>query len=179
VGLLGATTHAGTIQFAGDTAVGCAYIAEFGRLRDGSSYLGCAVDHDRYRRTPDGWKFTKRVYAVSYLDTTPLAGSAPHAARAFAAGDARRVGAVERAGREGRPPLAVGPVVAVADAGRITEVDFGSTATSSHASAPTTRRRTHEPVRAVAGAALRFGPAPVRGYAEALVTDRSSIRRRP
>jgi hypothetical protein len=36
----------------------------------------------------------------------------------------RRVGAVERAGREGRPPLAVGPVVTVADAGRITEVDF-------------------------------------------------------
>jgi uncharacterized protein (TIGR02246 family) len=45
------TTHAGTIQLAGDTAVGCAYLAEFGRLRDGSSYLGCAVDHDRYQRT--------------------------------------------------------------------------------------------------------------------------------
>lgn len=72
----------------------------------------------------DGWKFAERVYEVRYLDTTPLAGSAPHAARAFADGDARRVGAVERAGREGRPPLAVGPVVAVADAGRITEVDF-------------------------------------------------------
>jgi ketosteroid isomerase-like protein len=53
-----------------------------------------------------------------------------------------------------------------------------STATSSHASAPTTKRRTKEPVRAAAGAALRFGPAPVRGYAEALVTYRSSIRRR-
>jgi hypothetical protein len=35
-----------------------------------------------------------------------------------------------------------------------------STATSSHASAPTTRRRTHEPIRAVAGAALRFGRRP-------------------
>jgi hypothetical protein len=51
VGLLGASHHAGTIQLAGDTAVGCAYIAEFGRL----------------------------------------------AARAFADGDARRVGVVERA----------------------------------------------------------------------------------
>jgi len=118
------TRHAGTIRLAGDTAVGRAYVAEFGRLRDGSSYLGYAVDHDRYQRTPDGWKFAERVYEVSYLDTTPLAGSAPSAARAFADGDARRVGAVERAGREGRPPLAVGPVVAVADAGRITEVDF-------------------------------------------------------
>ncbi len=31
-------------------------------------------------RTPDGWKFTERVYEVRYLDTTPLAGSAPRAA---------------------------------------------------------------------------------------------------
>jgi hypothetical protein len=41
-----------------------------------------AVDHDRYRRTWDGWKFTERVCEVRYLDTTPLAGSAPHAAGA-------------------------------------------------------------------------------------------------
>jgi ketosteroid isomerase-like protein len=46
------TTHAGTIQLAGDTTVGRAYLAEFGRLRDGSSSLGCAVDHDRYQRNP-------------------------------------------------------------------------------------------------------------------------------
>ncbi len=39
-------------------------------------------DHDRYQRTPDGWKFTERVYEVRYLDTTPLAGSAPQAAGA-------------------------------------------------------------------------------------------------
>jgi hypothetical protein len=38
------------------------------------------VYHDRYQRTPDGWKFTERVYEVGYLDTTHLAGSAPHAA---------------------------------------------------------------------------------------------------
>jgi len=30
-------------------------------------------------RTPDGWQFTERVYEIRYLDTTPLAGSAPHA----------------------------------------------------------------------------------------------------
>ena len=28
----------------------------------------------------DGWKFTERVYEVRYLDTSPLAGSAPRAA---------------------------------------------------------------------------------------------------
>jgi ketosteroid isomerase-like protein len=74
------TTHPGTIQLAGDTAVSRAYIAEFGRFRDGSSHLNYAIYHDRYQRTPDGWRFAERVYEVRYLDTTPLAGSAPHAA---------------------------------------------------------------------------------------------------
>jgi len=31
-------------------------------------------DHDRYQRTPDGWKFIERVAEFRYLDTTPLAG---------------------------------------------------------------------------------------------------------
>jgi ketosteroid isomerase-like protein len=76
--------HPGTIQLEGDTAVGRAYVSEFGRMRDGSSHLNYSVYHDRYQRTSDGWKFTERVYEVIYVDTTPLAGSAPHAA-----GDAR------------------------------------------------------------------------------------------
>jgi hypothetical protein len=50
------------------------------RFRDGRSQLNYAVYHDRYQRTPDGWKFTERVYELRYLDTTPLAGSAPQAA---------------------------------------------------------------------------------------------------
>ena len=74
------TAHPGTIQLEGDTAVGRAYIEEFGRMRDGSSHLNYSVYHDRYQRTSDGWKFTERVYEVRYLDSTPLAGSAPHAA---------------------------------------------------------------------------------------------------
>ena len=74
------TTHPGTIQLDGDTAAGRAYLCELGRFRDGRSELNYAVYHDRYRRTGDGWKFTERVYEVRYLDTTPLAGSAPHAA---------------------------------------------------------------------------------------------------
>jgi ketosteroid isomerase-like protein len=74
------TTHPGTIQLAGDTASGRAYLSELIRLRDGSSHLNYAIYHDRYQRTDDGWKFTERVYEIRYLDTTPLAGSAPHPA---------------------------------------------------------------------------------------------------
>jgi ketosteroid isomerase-like protein len=72
--------HPGTIQLANDTAVGRSYVSEFGRMRDGSSHLNYSVYHDRYQRTSDGWKFTERVYEVKYLDATPLAGLAPHAA---------------------------------------------------------------------------------------------------
>jgi hypothetical protein len=74
------TTHPGAIQLDGDTAFGRAYVLSFGRFRDGGSHLNYSVYHDRYRRTPDGWKFAERVDEVRYLDTTPLAGSAPHAA---------------------------------------------------------------------------------------------------
>jgi ketosteroid isomerase-like protein len=69
------TTHPGAIELDGDTASGRAYIQELGLLRDGRSMLNYALFHDRYRRTPDGWKFAERVYEVRYLDTTPLAGS--------------------------------------------------------------------------------------------------------
>ena len=71
------TTHPGTIQLNGGTASGRAYISELIRFSDGRSELNHAIYHDRYRRTGDGWKFTERVYEVRYLDTTPLAGSAP------------------------------------------------------------------------------------------------------
>jgi ketosteroid isomerase-like protein len=74
------TTHPGTIQLDGETATGRAYIQELARTRDGRQGLNYAIYHDRYQRTPDGWKFTERVYEVRYLDTTPLAGSAPGAA---------------------------------------------------------------------------------------------------
>jgi len=73
------TTHPGTVQLDGDTATGRAYIQELVRTRDGHQGLNYAVYHDRYRRTPDGWRFAERVYEVRYLDTTPLAGSAPEA----------------------------------------------------------------------------------------------------
>jgi ketosteroid isomerase-like protein len=77
------TTHAGAIQLDGDTAVGRAYIAELMHGPRGS-HVNYAVYHDRYRRTPDGWKFAERVYELRYLDTTPLAGSAPPASTGLA-----------------------------------------------------------------------------------------------
>ena len=76
------TTHPGTIELDGDTATGRAYIQELARTRDGRQGLNYAIYHDRYQRTPDGWKFTERIYEVRYDDTTPLAGSAPRAAEA-------------------------------------------------------------------------------------------------
>ena len=76
------TTHPGTIQLDGDTATGRAYIQELARARDGRQGLNYAIYHDRYQRTGDGWKFTERVYEIRYLDTSPLAGSAPPAAGA-------------------------------------------------------------------------------------------------
>ena len=76
------TTHPGTIQLDGDTASGRAYMQELARTRDGRQGLNYAIYHDRYERTPDGWKFTERVYEVRYLDTSPLAGSAPRPAGA-------------------------------------------------------------------------------------------------
>lgn len=74
------TTHPGTIKLEGDTASGRAYVLSFGRMRDGSSQLNYSVYHDRYRRTPEGWKFTERADEIRYLDTTPLAGSPPQKA---------------------------------------------------------------------------------------------------
>ena len=70
-------THPGIIQLDGDTASGRAYMSELIRLLDGTSELNYAIYHDRYQRTPDGWKFTERVYEVRYHDTSPLAGSPP------------------------------------------------------------------------------------------------------
>ena len=76
------TTHPGTIQLDGDTASGRAYVLSFGHMRDGSSHLNYSVYHDRYQRTPDGWKFTERVAEFRYIDSTPLTGSPPRAAGA-------------------------------------------------------------------------------------------------
>lgn len=71
------TMHPGVLRLDGDTASGRTYIHELGLLRDGRSMVNYALFHDRYRRTPDGWKFTERVFEVRYLDTTALPGLQP------------------------------------------------------------------------------------------------------
>jgi ketosteroid isomerase-like protein len=71
------TTHPGTIQLAGETAAGRAYVSEFGRFRDGTSNLNYAIYHDSYQRTAAGWRFAERVYEVRYVDSTALPGTAP------------------------------------------------------------------------------------------------------
>jgi ketosteroid isomerase-like protein len=69
------TVHPGIIEVDGDTAAGRAYVSELGRMHSGMSMYNYGVFHDRYQRTPDGWKFAEREYEVKYFDTTPLAGS--------------------------------------------------------------------------------------------------------
>jgi ketosteroid isomerase-like protein len=129
-------THLGTIQLDGNTAVGRAYVQEFGQMRDGSSRLHYSLYHDRYQRTADGWKFTERVYEIKYLDTTPLEGSAPDPA-----GDAgrpptrrprasktvitahhfaRRLGIAIRCTRAGRVPGVPQDLLAIISTGRST-----------------------------------------------------------
>ncbi|MEU3271373.1 nuclear transport factor 2 family protein [Saccharomonospora sp. NPDC006951] len=70
-------THPGAILLEGSTATGREYVFEIGRQRDGGSVVMYGLFHDRYRRTPDGWKFAERVLEPRYLDTTPLTGAPP------------------------------------------------------------------------------------------------------
>ena len=73
------TTHAGVIELDGDTASGRAYMQEVLRTREGHAEVNFSIYHDRYQRTAGGWKFTERTYEIRYVDTSPLAGSAPRA----------------------------------------------------------------------------------------------------
>ena len=56
-----------------------------GHMRDGHSELNYSVYHDRYERTPDGWKFAERACEIRFLDSSQLAGSAPFAGSAHGA----------------------------------------------------------------------------------------------
>ncbi|MEU1472457.1 nuclear transport factor 2 family protein [Streptomyces sp. NPDC005761] len=68
------TAHPGVVSLTGDTATGRACLSEVIRIRGGASHRNYAIYHDRYRRTPDGWRFVERAYEIRYLDSTPLAG---------------------------------------------------------------------------------------------------------
>ena len=70
-------THPGTVEIDGDTATGRAYVYELFRMRDRTSHINYAIYHDRYARTPDGWRFAERVFEIRYLDAAPLTGDVP------------------------------------------------------------------------------------------------------
>lgn len=66
--------YAGVISLDGDVATGRNHVFEIGRALDGRSAEIYAIWHDRYRRTPDGWRFAERVYEIRYLNESPLTG---------------------------------------------------------------------------------------------------------
>lgn len=71
-------SHPGSLHVTGDTATGRTFVHEVLRQHDGTSHTNLAIYHDRYHRTPTGWRYTERTYEIRYLDPTPLPGKAPH-----------------------------------------------------------------------------------------------------
>jgi ketosteroid isomerase-like protein len=80
------TSHPGSLEVHGDTATGRTLMHELGRGRDGRSGTNFAIYHDHSERTPNGWRFSERVYELLYLDTTPLTGAPASAWRDAQAG---------------------------------------------------------------------------------------------
>lgn len=59
----------GTVEVAGDSATGRWYITEHLKFADSDKGMfNIGVYQDKYTRTPDGWKFAERYYAVLYND---------------------------------------------------------------------------------------------------------------
>lgn len=151
-------SHPGTIRIDGDAATGRTYMHEVARLLDGRSGLNYAVYHDTYRRTPEGWRFTERVYEIRYADSTPLAGSAPgRDARAHDAGGAGHIG--RAAGADAADASATGAAGAFAAPAPARADDFA---------APASAERLERAV-----AALRAN-----GFAAELLDDAAAARAR-
>ena len=56
----------GTVQVDGDTATGSWWVLELNRLADGTGALHLGHYDDEYARTPDGWRFATRRFAMVY-----------------------------------------------------------------------------------------------------------------
>jgi len=54
-----ATNH--RVQLAGDDATGTVYYLVHGEAKDGSTIFAGGYHDDIYRRTPDGWRFARRI----------------------------------------------------------------------------------------------------------------------
>ncbi len=69
------STHLGTVTVNGDVATARFTMNEIGRpLSGGGGHFNYGLYADALRRTPEGWKFTKRVYHFLYLDASTLTG---------------------------------------------------------------------------------------------------------
>ena len=64
----------GIITLDGDAATGRWLTHEVGRQPGGRSQRNTALYHDRYARTPDGWRFAERAYRFLLLDDSPVPG---------------------------------------------------------------------------------------------------------
>ena len=72
------TSHPGALRVEGTPPPDARTCTSSPRHATAGSGTNFAIYHDRYQRTPGGWRFAERVYEIRYLDMTPLAGS-PHA----------------------------------------------------------------------------------------------------
>ena len=68
------TPQYGIVEVDGDRATGRWLVREVGRLADGSGQHNDAFYVDRYRRTPDGWRFASREYQILLIDHEPVPG---------------------------------------------------------------------------------------------------------
>lgn len=72
--LLQQTTGHLVDELGADHASGRTYFTEIARKLDGSHQTLHAVYHDRYVRTPHGWRFARRELDVLYRSNEPLNG---------------------------------------------------------------------------------------------------------
>jgi hypothetical protein len=176
-------THPGTIVLDGDTATGRAYMQELARTLDGREVLNFAVYHDRYQRTEEGWRFAERVYEVRYLDTSPLAGSAPPAAPATALTDATPGVSLPEAA-PGAPVAETAPGAPVAEATPGTSVAEATPGTSFAEATPGTSFAEAAPgtsfAEAVPAERLERAAAALRanGFDAEIVEDAAAARAR-
>jgi ketosteroid isomerase-like protein len=68
-------THNGEVKVDGDTAHGRWYITEYGLTAKGRHTFYIAHYDDDYRRTTEGWRFTRRIVTWHYHGEPDLTGT--------------------------------------------------------------------------------------------------------
>jgi len=67
-------THNGEVAVAGDGAKGRWYVTEYGLTAKGRKTFYIGHYDDQYRRTPDGWRFDRRIVTWHYHGEPDLGG---------------------------------------------------------------------------------------------------------